>query len=634
MRDYPLTPVPFTDVRFDDTFWTPRLETNRKVTLPFVLEKCRQTGRVDNFVKAAGNMPGPHEGREFNDTDVYKAIEGAAYSLQLRPDPALEAEVDRLVELIEAAQEEDGYLYTARTVDPERVNPDLEGSTRWSNLRWSHELYCLGHLYEAAVAYLQATGKRKLLDVSLRTAELIDSVFGPDGRHDVPGHQEVEIGLAKLYRTTGETRWLELAKFFLDGRGHHETRSLYDGYGLDGYSQDHLPVTEQREAVGHAVRAGYMYAAMADLAALAGAEAYLPVLDAIWNDVVSHKLYLTGGIGARREGEAFGEAFELPNLTAYNETCAAIANVMWNHRMFLLHGESKYVDVLERTLYNGLISGVALGGEEFFYPNPLASDGEYPFNLEGVATRSPWFTVSCCPGNVVRFLPSLPGYAYARRGDTVYVNLFVQGETSLELDSGRVTLQQRTDYPWEGTVDIGVHTDTPTPFTLALRIPGWARGEPVPSDLCRYLDDAPTDAAAVRLTVDGEPVAVPEGEGYVRLTRTWQGNEVVQLELPMRPRFVVSHPEVAENAGCVALERGPIVYCAEAVDHGGSLEGVALDPSEEPRAEHRPDLLAGITLLHSGTATLVPYYAWSHRGVGEMQVWLEPVEAVHRMVVS
>lgn len=622
MPDYPTLPVPFTQVALNDTFWAPRLETNRTVTLPYILKKCRETGRVDNFLKAAGKMEGSHEGREFNDTDIYKALEGAAYSLQFRRDEALEAEIDELVQLIGAAQEEDGYLYTARTTDPEAVDPDLEGVERWSNLRWSHELYCLGHLYEAAVAYYQATGKRALLDISVRTAELIDTVFGAEGRRDVPGHQEVELGLVKLYRVTGETRYLRLAKFFLDGRGHYEGRTPHEGFELAGYSQDHLPVTEQREAVGHAVRAGYMYAAMADVAAMADAEGYKPALEAIWQNMVSRKMYLTGGTGSRHKGEAFGENYELPNHTAYNETCAAIANVMWNHRMFLLTGESKYVDVLERTLYNGLLAGIALEGNAFFYPNPLMSDGEYAFNMEGQATRSPWFSCSCCPTNVVRFFPSLPGYVYAQRDDEVFVNLFIEGQATLELPKGRLTLEQRTQYPWDGMVEITVQVDTPTTFTLALRLPNWARGEVVPSDLYQYVYQyAEVERETIALSVDGEAVEVPNA-GYVRLRRTWHGGERVRLVLPMIPRLVRSHTNVTENAGRVALERGPLVYCAEEADNQAVLTA-SFPLDSDYRTEHRSDLLGGVTLVHHNGWTLIPYYAWSHRGVGEMQVWLQ-----------
>jgi DUF1680 family protein len=395
MMDYPVTPVAFTRVGFADAFWSQRLETNRKVTIPYDFQKCEDTGRVDNFVKATGLMEGSHEGIFFNDSDVFKVIEGASYSLSLHADPDLDAYLDDLIAKIAAAQESDGYLYTARTIDPGAVTAEREGLTRWSNLRVNHELYNVGHMYEAAVAHYQATGKRNFLDIALKNAELIDSVFGPDKKRDVPGHQEVEIGLVKLYRITGEKRYLELAKFFLDERGHARGRELYGNFDNPGVMQDHLPVVEQDEAVGHAVRAVYMYSGMADAAALTGDQAYLEALNALWDNVVAKKLYLTGGIGARHHGEAFGDDYELPNDTAYTETCAAIGNIYWNHRMFLLHGDAKYLDVLERSLYNGFLSGIALSGDRFFYVNPLSFDGETDFNRDDSRERLPWF--GCFP---------------------------------------------------------------------------------------------------------------------------------------------------------------------------------------------------------------------------------------------
>ena len=368
--DYPIAPVAFTRVTFDDCFWLPRLTTNREVTIPYDFRKCEETGRIDNFAKAAGLMEGAHEGIFFNDSDVFKVVEGAACSLSLRTDPELDAYLDDLITKIAGAQEEDGYLYTARTIDPTRMDPEREGPTRWSNLLVSHELYNVGHLYEAAAAHHQATGKRSLLEVAIRNAELIDSVFGPGRIRDVPGHEEIEIGLVKLYRATGERRYLDLAKFFLDQRGQPDRGTLQSNYDDPGYTQDHLPVTEQREAVGHAVRAGYLYSGMADVAALTGDRAYIDALDALWTSVVARRMYLTGGIGSRHHGEAFGEDYELPNTEAYAETCAALANVLWNHRMFLLHGDAKYLDVLERTLYNGFLSGISLSGDTFFYAKP------------------------------------------------------------------------------------------------------------------------------------------------------------------------------------------------------------------------------------------------------------------------
>lgn len=419
ITDYPVKPVPFTDVHVDDDFWLPRMETNRSVTIPFALKKNEDTGRVNNFRKAAGLMEGKYEGRRFNDTDVYKVMEGVAYSLSLDHDPELEKYLDSLIEIIAAAQEEDGYLYAARTVDPENPAPGA-GPGRWTRLRGSHELYNAGHMYEAAVAHYLATGKRTFLDVAVKNADLLVKEFGPEKRRDFPGHQEIEIGLAKLFRVTGNKEYLKLAKFFLDERGHAHDGGLYPEsspfaiYNQKKYMQDHKPVLEQNEAVGHAVRASYMYAGMADVAALTGNVEYVRAIDSVWENVVSKKMYLTGGIGARHTSEAFGDNYELPNFTAYTETCAAVGNVMWNHRLFLLHGDARYIDVMERVLYNGLISGVSLSGDRFFYQNPLESKGKYE--------RSPWFEVACCPGNITRFIPSFPGYVYAQRNGILYVN--------------------------------------------------------------------------------------------------------------------------------------------------------------------------------------------------------------------
>ena len=617
--DYPITPVPFTEVCFTDRFWLPRLETNRQVTIPYDFEKCEETGRIDNFAKAASLMEGPHEGLFYNDSDVFKVVEGAAYSLSLHPDPELEGYLEDLIQKIAGAQENDGYLYTARTIDPEAVDSEQEGLVRWSNLRISHELYTVGHLYEAAVAHHQATGKRTLLDVALRNAELIDSVFGPDKIRDVPGHQEIEIGLVKLYRTTGERRYLELAKFFLDQRGQPDRGNLQTNYDIPGYMQDHLPVTEQREAVGHAVRAAYMYSGMADVAALTGDEAYIAALDTLWQNVVSRRMYLTGGIGSRHHGEAFGEDFELPNAKAYAETCAAIANAMWNHRMFLLHGDGKYLDVLERTLYNGLLSGVSLQGDTFFYVNPLSSDGAWAFNVRAGAVRSPWFTTSCCPTNVVRLLPSLPGYTYAHQDDRLFVNLYIGGNATIPLIASEVRLTQETSYPWSGAVKLTIDPSEPTEFALHLRIPGWARNEPVPSDLYRHLDrsDEP-----VTLRVNGASVTTELNQGFAVVRRNWRSGDTVELDLPMPARRVMSHENIEDNRGRVAVERGPLVYCAEGIDNGGSALGLTLPDDAPLVAERDEGLLGGMTKIRSGGATLIPYYAWSHRGAGEMNVWL------------
>ena len=610
--------VPFTDVAFADEFWAPRIETNRKVTIPYAFKKCEETGRISNFAKAGGLMEGKFEGIYFNDSDLYKVIEGAAYSLKNHPDPELEKYVDGVIDKIAAAQWEDGYLYTFYSV------PQRQPEKRWSDIRGKHELYCAGHFFEGAVAYYQATGKRKILTVAIRLADKIDSVFGPDKKRDVPGHEEIEMGLVKLYSITGNEKYLKLAKFFLDERGRSYGRELQGEY-----SQDHKPVVEQSEPVGHAVRAGYLYSGMADVAALTGDTDFVRALDRIWENVVSKKLYLTGGIGARHGGESFGNNYELPNKTAYCETCAAIANAMWNHRLFLLHGDAKYIDVLERVIYNGFLSGISVSGDKFFYPNPLASDGTHQ--------RSPWFGCACCPTNIVRFVPSLPGYAYAHRGDIVYVNLFVGGSTTIKMDNNTVQLKQQTRYPWDGDVKITVEPEHSKEFAIHVRIPGWAQNQPVPSDLYRYLNKS---RKKVTLKVNGKPLAVDIDKGFARIRRKWKKGDVVELNLPMPIRRVLSHEHVKDNVGRVALQRGPIVYCAEWPDNSGRVSNLILPDDAVLRPEYHKDMLGGVTAIYGTVRALyssegedsevtkeqdfvaIPYYAWAHRGKGEMAVWL------------
>ena len=614
---YPFQPVPFTHVSIQDDFWSPRIETNQNVTIPYDFHKCEETGRIDNFVKAAGQMEGPHIGLHFNDSDVYKIIEGAAYALQVLPDPELEAYIDAVIVKIAAAQEDDGYIYTARTIDPDHPHK-MSGPERWSKVDTSHELYNLGHMYEGAVAYFQDTGKRAFLDVAIKSADLITEVFGPEALREVPGHQEVELGLVKLYGVTGNEKYLDLAKFFLNERGHAQGRELQKSLGNEGYMQDHMPVIEQREAVGHADRATYMYSAMADVAALAGDQDYVNALRHIWDNVVQKKMALTGELGARYHGEAFGDNYELPNQTAYNETCAAICSIFWNYRIFLLDGQAKYYDVLERTLYSGFLSGISLEGNRFFYVNPLESDGEFAFNSDHTIDRQPWFGGSCCPTNVVRLMPSLPGYIYAGRDDRVYVNLYIGSQAQIQLTSTGVEIAQATDYPWEGAVSLTVNPARPAHFTLSLRIPSWVNGRPVPSDLYRYLDAAP---GTVSVWVNGETIAVQQ-QSYLNIQRHWQPGDRVDLVLPMPIRRVVAPPQVADCQGKVALERGPLVYAAEGIDNAGRALSLVIPDDMPLQAEHRAELLNGITVITGDIFTAIPYYTWSHRGVGEMAVWL------------
>ena len=494
----------------------------------------------------------------------------------------------------------------------------MSGPERWSREDTSHELYNLGHMYEGAVAYFQATGKRAFLDVAIKSADLITRVFGPEALREVPGHQEVELGLVKLYGVTGNEKYLHLAKFFLDERGHANGRTLQKALGNVGYMQDHMPVIEQREAVGHAVRAMYMYSAMADVAALTGDQDYVNALRQLWENVVQKKLSLTGGIGARHQGEAFGDNYELPNRTAYNETCAAMGSIFWNHRLFLLDGQAKYYDILERTLYNGFLSGISLEGNTFFYVNPLESDGKFAFNSDDTITRQPWFNCSCCPTNVVRLMPSLPGYIYAVRDERLYVNLTIGSQAQLQMSGSEVQITQATHYPWDGDVTLTIDPVQPAQFTLSLRIPGWVSGQPVPGDLYRYLDAAPGD---VKVRVNGATITAKEEQGYIHIQRTWQAGDRVELSLPMPVRRVLAHPQVADCRGKVALERGPLVYAAEGIDNGGRALDLVVPDDMPLTAEHRAGLLNGVTVITGNRFMAIPYYAWSHRGVSEMTVW-------------
>ena len=639
-HDYPFQPVPFTAVHLDDVFWAPRIETNRKVTIPAAFQQCELTGRVDNFIRAAQALRGePHDTKvppyPFDDTDLYKVIEGASYALSVAPDPKLDAYVDGLIARIAAAQEPDGYLYTARTINPQ--NPHRwSGKERWVNERNdSHELYDLGHLFEAAVAHYQATGKKSLLNVATRAADLLVQTFGPGKRSTWPGHQITEMALVKLYRVTGNEDYLNLAKFFLDQRGPGPIPSgeTVNPRGLE-YNQAQLKVIDQTEPVGHAVRAMYMYSGMADVAAIEEDARLQAAGDRIWDSLVSNKLYLTGGIGAAGGHEGFGAPYELPNMTAYNETCASVGMDLWNHRQFLLHGESKYLDVMERTLYNGLISGVSLKGDTFFYPNPLESNGQH--------ARQAWFGVACCPGNITRFMASVPGYMYATRGTSIYVNLFAGGTADIDTSAGRVTVRQETRYPWDGAVHIVVTPQTPREFAVNVRIPGWAREEPVPSDLYRFAD---RPSPAPRISVDGRPMPLTLSHGFVSLDRVWKPGDAIDLELPMPVRRIKANDKVEADRGRVALQRGPIVYAAEWPDNpGGKVRNILLPDASELTSSFRPDLLNGVQVV-TGRAygltkdasgrvvkrdqpfTAIPYATWANRGRGQMAVWLASTDA-------
>ncbi len=632
LADYPIRPVAAHHVQFADGFWQPRIEVNRTVTIPYSFQSCEETGRIENFKVAAGTSDKKWTGKfGFNDSDLSKIIEGASYSLMTHPDPRLAAYVDEIVGYMAAAQEDDGYLYTAWTARDKIDNPAniiccYPKEKKWLEEEMSHELYNLGHMYEAAAAHYEATGEKNFLDVATKSADLLVKTFGPGKIEIPPGHPEIELGLVKLYRATGNRDYLNLAKYYVDLRG----KPTKDRPKLFGeYSQDHKPLREQDEAVGHSVRAMYLYAGAADVAALTGDKNLADVVDRLWDNVVDKKTYVTGGIGAKGQGEAFGKNYELPNRTAYCETCANLATCYWNHRMFLLHGDAKYIDVLERALYNSVISGVSLDGKEFFYPNPLSARGDY--------ARSKWFDCSCCPTNLCRFIPSVPGYAYAVGDDGPYVNLFVDGTGELEFDGKKVRIEQSTKYPWDGRVVITVSPETAGDnFSLHVRIPGWARNEAWPTDLYSYLDES---TGRPTLAVNDDVAVIEPVKGYAVIDRAWQPGDKVTLDLPMPVRRVVADEQVSSDRGRVALMHGPLVYCLEGADvAGGKVSDLVLADEAPLATEFRSDLLGGVQVI-TGAAhragskespaatamvpfTAIPYYAWAHRGKGEMAVWL------------
>ncbi|WP_121812266.1 glycoside hydrolase family 127 protein [Mucilaginibacter kameinonensis] len=636
-KDYPIKPVPFTDVKLSDKFWTPRIETNRTVTIPASFARCENTGRVKNFEMAAARSGKFCTKFPFDDTDIYKTIEGASYSMAVHPDAKLDAYVDSLITIVGKAQEPDGYLYTARTIDP--LHPHAwSGPERWvKENELSHELYNSGHMFEAAAAHYLATNKRNFLDIALRNADLLVKTFGPGKRHVAPGHEIVEMGLVRLYRITGKKEYLDLAKFFIDERGHRTyDKTSTDEWKNGMYWQDNEPVIAQEDAEGHAVRAMYLYSGMADVAALTGDKEYITAIDKIWNNMVGKKIYVQGGIGAVPGGERFGADYELPNTTAYNETCAAIGDVFWNQRMFLLHGESKYIDVLEKVLYNGLISGVGLDGKTFFYTNAMqVTNGISHHELE--PERSGWFECSCCPTNMARFLPSLSGYMYAQKGNNVFVNLFIAGTANIEVGSKKVNIAQSNSYPWNGALSFAVAPEAPISFAMRIRIPGWARAEAIPSDLYAFQN---LSAAKVSLKLNGKVVPYKVENGYAVINRQWKKGDNIELNLPMEVKKVVANKALVDDRGKTALQRGPIIYCAEWKDNGGTVSNLEIPTNATFKPVAEPGLLNGVTVLKgqalskaNGEAakkvelTAIPYYSWANRGKGEMTVWFPEVNA-------
>ena len=651
---YPYTQVPFTSVKITpNTFWGNRIQAAREVTIPLAFSKCESEHRYKNFEMAAYTLQHPgHPGLQtpewdvskfmgfsFDDTDVYKTIEGASYVLQTYPDQKLKAYIDSVLDVVGAAQEADGYLYTARTINPEHPH-QWSGKQRWEVEEiLSHELYNLGHMVDAACAHYQATGSDKFLNIAKRYADCVIKEVGPNPGQAcvVPGHQIAEMALARLYVLTGEKKYLDEAKFLLDYRGKTQRH--------DVYSQSDKPVVDQTEAWGHAVRAGYMYASMADVAALTGDEDYIKAIDTIYENIVSRKYYLTGGVGARHQGEAFGADYELPNLTAYNETCAAISMVYLFERMFLLHGDAKFIDCLERTLYNGVISGMSVDGGKFFYPNPLSSDGHYRFNADNTMTRQPWFGCACCPSNLCRFIPSMPGYIYGVRDNNLYVNLYAANTATIAVNGKSVSLEQSTQYPWDGDIAIKVLQNKAKVFNMMIRIPGWVQNQVVPSDLYSYSDDI---LAGYEVSVNGQRVDGELENGYLVINRNWKKGDVVRIHFDMPVRTVIANFRVSDDRGRVAVERGPLVYCAEWADNEGInphhvLLGRMLQYDVKPaygisntegdgknfevtaisvQAQEASVSPEGRLSARDVQLTLIPYYAWNHRGAGKMDVWL------------
>lgn len=616
----PIKEVPFTAVHFTDNFWAPRIETNRKVSIPSAFRQCEINGRFDNFAVAAGLIKKEHQGDfSFDDTDPYKIIEGASYSLAVQYDAELDAYLDSVINLIALAQEDDGYLCTCVTNKCYRLS-GWWGRNRWERLN-SHELYNCGHLYEAAVAHYKATGKRTLLDVAIKNADLICEVFGPnEGQKHVPsGHPIVEMALCKLYKVTDNQKYLDLAKYFVE-----ETGRGTDGHRLNAYSQDHMPILQQDEIVGHAVRAGYLYSGVADVASLTQDTAYFNALCRIWDNMAGKKLYITGGIGSRPQGEGFGPNYELHNHVNYCETCASIANVYWNYRMFLATGESKYADVLELALYNGVLAGVSLSGDKFFYDNPLESNGEHD--------RQAWFGCACCPGNVTRFIASVPNYMYAVQGNDIFVNLYAAGKANIATLNDSVTITQETNYPWEGKVALTVTPAQAAKFAIRLRIPGWSKNTPSGTDLYSFANEAKN----CTVTVNGKEVSVNDNGDYLTLYRTWEAGDVIELNIPMEVRRVIANENIEDDLGRVALLRGPVVFCFEGIDQPDKEVFNKVLPADASFTEtFKPELLNGVLVLTTQgkevaldgsekevTLTAVPYSTWENRGPNKMEVWI------------
>jgi len=617
-----IEPVSFSQVQITDKFWKPRVEKIATVTVPVCIDQTEvKTPRIRNFEKVARKKGEKHEGIYYDDSDVYKALEAIAYSLKNHPDAAVEQKADEWIDKIAAAQQPDGYLNTYYTLNA----PDQ----RWTDME-KHEDYCAGHLMEAAVAYYNTTGKRKLLDVAIRFADHIDSTFRQQNRHWISGHQEIELALVKLYKATGNKKYLDLSEWFIEQRGHGYGKGvIWDKWKDPKYCQDETPVKEQRNITGHAVRAMYLYTGAADIAAVKNDPGYMNAMKLVWEDVVYRNMYITGGIGSSGRNEGFGVDYDLPNKEAYCETCASVGMVFWNQRMNQLTGEAKYIDVLERSLYNGALDGLALSGDRFFYGNPLASDGDYG--------RSEWFGTACCPSNIARLTASIGDYIYAKSPDAIRINLFVGSSTVVPVGKTKVSIAQTTNYPWDGAVQVAVSPDKKLKFPLYIRIPGWVKQQPVPGDTYHYLKAANADFT---LTINGQPASYNLQDGYAVINREWKKNDKVNLNLPMQVNRVLASDSVKENVNRVALQRGPLVYCFEHPDNGGKAMNIILPDNVVFTTRDEKDLLGGVVTLEgkapvvtvsadgttvsteTKTIKAIPYYSWANRGKGEMQVWI------------
>jgi hypothetical protein len=617
-----LEPVNFSQVNITDAFWKPTMEKVATTTLQACIYQTEvKTPRIRNFEKVARNKNEKHEGIFYDDSDVYKALEAIAYSLKTHPDAAIEAKADEWIDKIAAAQLPDGYIGTYYTLG--RLNE------RWSDMSM-HEDYNGGHLLEAAVAYYNATGKRKLLDVAIKFADHFDTQFGPGRKHWVTGHQELELALVKLYRVTRNKKYLDMAHWLLEERGHKFAKGYtWTDWKDTAYAQDVVPVRDQKEITGHAVRAMYMYTGAADVAALTGDAGYMKAMNTVWEDVVYRNMYITGGIGSSGNNEGFSNDFDLPNEQAYCETCASVGMVFWNQRMNLLTGDSKFIDVLERSLYNGARDGLSLSGDHFFYGNPLASNGRH--------FRREWFGTACCPANIARLVASLGDYVYGVSDAGLWVNLFVASNTTVKMGKVDVPVVMESNYPWDGKVSVSINPKSSVAFAMNIRIPGWARGEVAPGELYSFEDKS---TAGFTLMVNGKPAVYTMDQGYARISRTWKKGDQVELVLPMEVRRVISRPELKQDAERVALQRGPLVYCVEGADNNGKAWDLILPDAAAFRTTYQKDLLEGVTTIQfqaptvqiSGdgqavttevkTITAIPYYAWCNRGQNPMQVWL------------